>query len=109
MAESIAGLRTRWRCSVTIDTVALEDDLDGGVAEETIRFGDRRHRLRDRPERQEPSAVGQQLAPYPYYRTCPRGWQRTAVAAGADCGQPRTERGPPGLAKTAVPSHTGGR
>jgi hypothetical protein len=28
-------------------TVILVDDLDGGPADETVRFGDRRHRLRD--------------------------------------------------------------
>src|SRR6266566_1485110 len=31
-------------------TVVLEDDLDGGPADETLRLGLRRHRIRDRPD-----------------------------------------------------------
>ena len=34
-------------------TVVLEDDLEGGPVDETVRFGISGHRLRDRPERQQ--------------------------------------------------------
>jgi hypothetical protein len=63
-------------------TVFLEEDLDGGPAEETVRFGIGGTDYEIDLNAKNASAFGQQLAPY--YRTCPQGWQRTAVAAGAD-------------------------
>jgi hypothetical protein len=76
-------------------TVVPEDDLDGSPAEETVRFGIGGTDYEIDLNAKNANAFGLQLAPC--YRTCPQGWQRTAAAAGADCGQPGTERGPPGL------------
>ena len=42
----------------------LIDDLDGGDAEETVKFAPRRHSVRDRPLRRTPPNCATRLAPY---------------------------------------------
>jgi hypothetical protein len=76
-------------------TVVLEDDLVGGPADETVRFGIGGTDYEIDLNAKNASAFRQQLAPY--IEQAPPDWQRTAAAAGADCGQPGTERGHPGL------------
>jgi hypothetical protein len=76
-------------------TVVLEDDLVGGPADETVRSGIGGTDYEINLNAKNASAFRQQLAPY--IEQAPPDWQRTAAAAGADCGQPGTERGHPGL------------
>jgi hypothetical protein len=63
-------------------TVALEDDLDGGPADETVRFGlggtDYEIDLSTQERRCVPAAAR------PLHRARPQGWSETAAAARAD-------------------------
>src|SRR6266568_1073372 len=74
-----AGMATKTMATKT--TAALEDDLDGGPADETLRSGLGRPGARDRPERE--ARRGVPSAARSLHRACPPGWQRTAPPGGA--------------------------
>jgi hypothetical protein len=61
-------------------TVALEDDLDGGPADETVRFGLDGAPVRDRPEQEECRGVPPSARTL--HRPCPQGWLGTAPPPG---------------------------
>ena len=75
-------------------TVVLEDDLEGGPADETVRSGIGGTDYEIDLSTKNSAAFRQQLAPS---IGRPQGWQRPAAAAGADCRQPGAERGHPGM------------
>jgi hypothetical protein len=62
-------------------TVVLEDDLDGGPADETERFGLGGTEYETDLSATNAAAFRRQLRPL--HRTRPQGWQQTAAPAGA--------------------------
>jgi Lsr2 len=72
-------------------TVALEDDLDGGPADETVRFGRGGTEYEIDLNRENAWAFRKQLAP------CAEHARKTALGAGADRIKPSAQRRHPGL------------
>ena len=62
-------------------TVALEDDLDGGPADETVRFGIGGAEYEIDLSKKNASGVPQ--AARTLHRACPQGWTGTAPPARA--------------------------
>ncbi len=71
-------------------TVVLEDDLDGGQADETVRvgFGGTEYELNLSAKNAAARAVR---------RACPQGWPRSGPPGSADCGCPAGQRRGPGM------------
>jgi len=86
-------------------TVALEDDLDGGPADEAVRFGldgtEYEIDLSTKHAHCVPSAAGT------LRRTCPQRWPRTAPPARAYRINSRTQRRYPGVGERS--GHRGQR
>jgi hypothetical protein len=77
-------------------TVFLKDDLEGGPADETVRLGTGGTADEMDPNAQTAAALRRQPALTP---STPTGLAEHTAAAGADCVQPGTERGHPGVGK----------
>jgi hypothetical protein len=75
-------------------TVALEDDLTGGPAVQTVRFAFDGTDYEIDLNAKNAAAFGKQLAPYirqaarALYRACPPGRAGTGPQGRADCDQP---------------------
>ncbi len=75
-------------------TVALEDDLDGGPADETIRFGIGSAEYEIDLSKKNATAFRRKLAPF---RACAQGRQRTAPPVREDRSKPGAQRRYPGV------------
>lgn len=82
-------------------TVALEDDLNGGPADETVRFGVGTTEYEIDLNEKNAAKLRARLAPL--RRARPQGWERAASPGRADRGEPSAQRRCPRLGRGAGP------